>query len=93
MKHGPIALIDETMPVVAIATQDPLYDKMISQIQQAKARGGVVIALATEGDEAIRMKQITWSTCRPPRRCWRLSSTRCRCNCLPTTLPCAWAAT
>jgi glucosamine--fructose-6-phosphate aminotransferase (isomerizing) len=54
MKHGPIALIDETMPVVAIATQDPLYEKMISQIQQAKARGGVVIAIATEGDEAIR---------------------------------------
>jgi len=54
MKHGPIALIDETMPVVAIATQDDLYDKMISQIQQAKARDGVVLAVATEGDEAIR---------------------------------------
>lgn len=54
MKHGPIALIDETLPVVAIATQDHLYDKMISQIQQAKARGGIVIAIATTGDEAIR---------------------------------------
>jgi glucosamine--fructose-6-phosphate aminotransferase (isomerizing) len=54
MKHGPIALIDESMPVVAIATRDELYEKMISQMQQAKARGGVVIALATEGDEAIR---------------------------------------
>ena len=54
MKHGPIALIDESMPVLAIATQDHLYPKMISQIQQAKARGGTVIALATEGDEAIR---------------------------------------
>ena len=54
MKHGPIALIDETLPVVAIATQDHLYDKMISQIQQAKARGGIVIAVATEGDEMIR---------------------------------------
>ncbi|MBP7998411.1 MAG: glutamine--fructose-6-phosphate transaminase (isomerizing) [Chloroflexi bacterium] len=54
MKHGPIALIDETMPVVAIATQDHLYDKMISQIQQAKARGGLVIAIATEGDTAIQ---------------------------------------
>ncbi len=54
MKHGPIALIDESMPVLAIVTRDTLYDKMISQIQQAKARGGVVIALATEGDEAIR---------------------------------------
>jgi glutamine---fructose-6-phosphate transaminase (isomerizing) len=53
MKHGPIALIDETMPVVCLATQDHLYDKMISQIQQAKARNGVVLAVATEGDEAI----------------------------------------
>jgi glucosamine--fructose-6-phosphate aminotransferase (isomerizing) len=53
MKHGPIALIDETMPVVAIATKDELYDKMISQIKQAKARGGTVIALATEGDTSI----------------------------------------
>ena len=54
MKHGPIALIDETMPVVCLATQDALYDKMISQIQQAKARDGIVLAVATEGDEAIR---------------------------------------
>ena len=54
MKHGPIALIDDVMPVVAIVTKDDLYEKMISQVQQAKARGGVVIALATEGDEAIQ---------------------------------------
>jgi glucosamine--fructose-6-phosphate aminotransferase (isomerizing) len=54
MKHGPIALIDETMPVVALVTRDSLYEKMVSQVQQAKARGGVVIALATEGDEAIQ---------------------------------------
>ncbi len=54
MKHGPIALIDQTMPVVAIATKDHLYEKMISQIQQAKARGGIVIAIATEGDEVIQ---------------------------------------
>jgi glucosamine--fructose-6-phosphate aminotransferase (isomerizing) len=53
MKHGPIALIDETMPVIAVATQDHLYEKMISQIQQAKARGGTVIAVATEGDTAV----------------------------------------
>ncbi len=54
MKHGPIALIDETMPVVAVVTKDALYEKMVSQVQQAKARGGVVIALAQEGDQAIR---------------------------------------
>jgi len=53
MKHGPIALIDADLPVVVIAPQDPWYDKMFSQIEQAKARGGRVIAVATEGDELI----------------------------------------
>ncbi len=53
MKHGPIALIDEHMPVVCLAPQDPWYEKMLSQIQQAKARGGLVIAVATEGDTQI----------------------------------------
>jgi len=56
MKHGPIALIDERMPVVAIAVRDSVYEKMISQIEQVKARGGIVIALATEGDQAIAGK-------------------------------------
>ena len=53
MKHGPIALIDEQMPVLAIAVQDALYEKMISQIEQAKARGALVIAVATEGDTFV----------------------------------------
>jgi glucosamine--fructose-6-phosphate aminotransferase (isomerizing) len=56
MKHGPIALIDEAMPVVTIAVRDHVYDKMTSQIEQVKARGGTVIALATEGDERIAAK-------------------------------------
>jgi glucosamine--fructose-6-phosphate aminotransferase (isomerizing) len=56
MKHGPIALIDEQMPVLTIALQDALYEKMISQIEQAKARGGIVIAIATEGDTFIASK-------------------------------------
>ncbi len=56
MKHGPIALLDEQMPVLAIALKDALYDKMISQIEQAKARGAMVIALATEGDRFITTK-------------------------------------
>ncbi len=56
MKHGPIALIDEHMPVVAIAPQDRVYDKMISQIEQVKARGGIVIAVANEGDDFIATK-------------------------------------
>jgi len=50
MKHGPIALIDKDMPVLAIMTKDPWYEKMVSQVEQAKARGGVVVAVATEGD-------------------------------------------
>ncbi len=53
MKHGPIALIDKEMPVVVLAPRDPWYEKMISQIEQAKARGGTVIAVATDGDELI----------------------------------------
>ncbi len=53
MKHGPIALIDEHMPVVCIAPKDPWHEKMISQIQQVKARNGIVIAVATDGDELI----------------------------------------
>lgn len=53
MKHGPIALIDREMPVVVIAPRDPWYDKMLSQVEQAKARGGTVIAVATDGDERI----------------------------------------
>jgi len=53
MKHGPIALIDRDMPVVVIAPKDPWYEKMLSQIEQAKARGGMVVAIATDGDERI----------------------------------------
>jgi glucosamine--fructose-6-phosphate aminotransferase (isomerizing) len=53
MKHGPIALIDKDMPVVALAPRDPWREKMISQIEQAKARGGKVVAVATEGDERM----------------------------------------
>jgi glucosamine--fructose-6-phosphate aminotransferase (isomerizing) len=53
MKHGPIALIDEEMPVVVIATRDSSYDKIISNIQEVKARKGLVIAVVTEGDVLI----------------------------------------
>ncbi|MCS7087990.1 MAG: glutamine--fructose-6-phosphate transaminase (isomerizing) [Thermoflexales bacterium] len=56
MKHGPIALIDERMPVVCIAVRDSVYDKMLSQIEQVKARHGTVIAVATEGDVEIACK-------------------------------------
>ncbi|UXP33109.1 glutamine--fructose-6-phosphate transaminase (isomerizing) [Reichenbachiella agarivorans] len=53
MKHGPIALIDEEMPVVVIATRDSSYDKIVSNIQEVKARKGIVIAVVTEGDVLI----------------------------------------
>jgi glucosamine--fructose-6-phosphate aminotransferase (isomerizing) len=56
MKHGPIALIDEKMPVVVVAPRDRVYDKMISQIEQVKARGGIVIAVANDGDDYIATK-------------------------------------
>ncbi|MDP1571716.1 MAG: glutamine--fructose-6-phosphate transaminase (isomerizing) [Vicinamibacterales bacterium] len=53
MKHGPIALIDEKMPIVAIAPRDHVYEKMLGNIQEAKARSGVVIAIGTEGDDML----------------------------------------
>ena len=53
MKHGPIALIDENMPVVFIATNKSLNEKIVSNIQEVKARKGIVIAIVTEGDKAI----------------------------------------
>ena len=56
MKHGPIALIDEDMPVVCIAVRDAIYEKMRSNIEQVKARGGHVIAIASAGDTLVRDK-------------------------------------
>jgi glucosamine--fructose-6-phosphate aminotransferase (isomerizing) len=71
MKHGPIALIDRDMPVIVIAPRDPWYDKMFSQIEQAKARGGIVVAIATDGDELIAdvADQVIWV----PETPWMLS--------------------
>jgi glucosamine--fructose-6-phosphate aminotransferase (isomerizing) len=56
MKHGPIALIDEAMPVVALMPQDATYDRMLANIEEVRARDGSVIAVATAGDETIREK-------------------------------------
>jgi len=71
MKHGPIALIDEDLPVLCLAPKDPWHEKMISQIQQAKARGGYVIAVATKGDELVgeMADHILWV----PETPWMLS--------------------
>jgi glutamine---fructose-6-phosphate transaminase (isomerizing) len=71
MKHGPIALIDENMPVLCIAPKDPWHEKMISQIQQAKARDGLVITVATDGDELVKgmSDHVLWI----PETPWMLS--------------------
>ena len=54
MKHGPIALIDENMPVVAIATKIGNYHKVVSNIQEVKARNGNIISIVTEGDQSVK---------------------------------------
>ena len=54
MKHGPIALIDENMPIMVIATKCAVYEKVVGNIMEARARGGILIAVATEGDNEIK---------------------------------------
>jgi glucosamine--fructose-6-phosphate aminotransferase (isomerizing) len=54
MKHGPIALIDEHMPVVVLANKNSSYEKVVSNIQEVKARKGVIIAVVTQGDEVVK---------------------------------------
>jgi glucosamine--fructose-6-phosphate aminotransferase (isomerizing) len=60
MKHGPIALIDENPWVVCIAVHSKTYDKMLSNIQEIKARGGIIIAVATEGDKEILHHKVNY---------------------------------
>ncbi len=71
MKHGPIALLDETTPVVAVATESPVLDKLISNIQEVRARGARVIGIATEGDTEIAQHcdELIWV----PRTHWMLN--------------------
>ena len=71
MKHGPIALIDHEMLIVALATQDLWHDKMISQVEQAKARGGKVAVIATDGDQ--RAMEISDYVFWVPETPWLLS--------------------
>ncbi len=66
MKHGPIALIDENMPIVAVATHTPVYDKVASNLQEVKARDGKLIVICDEGDEEMKKMaddyiEVPWS--------------------------------
>jgi len=69
MKHGPIALINEDMPVVVMAVHDHLYDKVISNIEEVRSRGGRVIAVASEGDAHISTWRKKFCTCRRCPKC------------------------
>jgi glucosamine--fructose-6-phosphate aminotransferase (isomerizing) len=71
MKHGPIALFDEEMPVILIAPKDPWYEKMISQIEQTKSRGAPAVVMATDGDQMIAemADRVIWI----PETHWMLS--------------------
>ncbi len=92
MKHGPIALIDEDMPVVALCPRDAHYEKTLSNMQEVRAREGQIIAVATEGDaevmallEGTTGDVITRSP-RPSRRSFRCSRC-CLCSSWPITRP------
>ncbi|MCB0856906.1 MAG: glutamine--fructose-6-phosphate transaminase (isomerizing) [Solirubrobacterales bacterium] len=70
MKHGPIALLDESTPVVCVATDSPILDKVLSNMEEVKARGADVIAVATEGDD--RVSKVSEETIAVPRTDWVL---------------------
>ena len=97
MKHGPIALIDEQMPVVALAPHDDVFEKMLGNMQEVKARGGSVIALATEGaDDLDRMLDPARDAVLrlPAAPAFAMPMSRsCRCSCSRTTSRCGAAAT
>ena len=71
MKHGPIALLDEQTPVVVVATDSPVLEKVISNVQEVRARGAHAIAVATEGDELI--EKAADEVIRVPRTDWMLA--------------------
>ena len=76
MKHGPIALLDDTTPVVVVATDNHVYEKVMSNVQEVRARGAHVIAVATEGNVEIADVAEHVSTCPADaspscRRCWQ----------------------
>jgi glucosamine--fructose-6-phosphate aminotransferase (isomerizing) len=70
MKHGPIALLDESTPVVCVATESPILDKVLSNVEEVRARGAETIAVATEGCE--RVGEVADRTLTVPRSDWIL---------------------
>ena len=85
MKHGPIALLDESTPVVCVATDSPILDKVLSNIAEVRARGADVIAIATEGSRSSPRSPTRRSSSRAPTGSCSRSSPSCRCSCSPTT--------
>jgi glucosamine--fructose-6-phosphate aminotransferase (isomerizing) len=71
MKHGPIALLDERTPVVAVATDSPVLEKLISNIEEVRVRGAHAIAVASEGDEII--ERVADDVIRVPRMDWLIA--------------------
>ena len=94
MKHGPIALLDESTPVVCVATDSPVLDKVLSNVEEVRARGAETIAIVTEGDEQAaavadrdgRGRAHRLDPAADPRR-------SCRCSCSPTKSPVPAAST
>ncbi len=86
LKHGPIALIDETMPVIVIAPSDRLYEKTVSNMQEVAARGGRIILITDKRvlhpPASIRWRPLFCRTCRNSSRRWFM---RCRSRCWPIT--------
>ena len=70
MKHGPIALLDESTPIVAVATDSPVLEKMLSNVEEARARGADVVAIATEGSDKVA--EVADQTLFVPKTDWML---------------------
>ena len=84
MKHGPIALLSEKTPVVVVATESPVLEKVVSNMQEVRARGAHVIAVASEGDLASASTPRRCCASRARTGCCSRSSRSSRCSCWPT---------
>ncbi len=85
LKHGPLALVDKNMPVVAIAPKDALFEKLKSNLQEVRARGGELYVFADQDAHLREAKACTSSRCPTTPGCSHRSCTPFRCSCSPTT--------